>query len=108
MKILTQRIIASAVLAASLAAAPIAEARHGRNTAFVAGALTGAILSNAARADDRHYRRSHRHHRRHYRGGYRAAKRRCAARYRSYDWDSDTYVDYDGRVRTCRYVRPYL
>ena len=36
---------------------------------------------------------------------YIAAKRRCANRYRSYDWDSDTYTTYGGRKKVCRYVR---
>jgi hypothetical protein len=99
----TRRILAAALVTSSLVAAPIAEARHGRNTAFVAGLLSGAVLSHAAHS-------SHREPAYHggYRGGYRSAKRRCAARYRSYDWDSDTIVTHSGRVRTCKYVRPYL
>ncbi len=106
MTMTTKQLFASAVLAVSLVAAPMAQAAHGRNTAFVAGALTGAILTNAAQSEPRH----HHHYRDHdnYGGGYRAAKRRCAARYNSYDWESDTIVTHDGRVRTCRYVRPYL
>jgi hypothetical protein len=101
----TRRILAAALVTSSLVAAPIAEARHGRNTAFVAGLLSGAVLSHA---HSNHRAPVHHHHHESYRGGYRSAKRRCAARYRSYDWDSDTIVTHSGRVRTCKYVRPYL
>lgn len=38
---------------------------------------------------------------------FRAAMRRCALRYRSFDWETGTYVTYDGRVRLCPYLRPY-
>ena len=40
--------------------------------------------------------------------GYMAAKRRCASKYRSFDWESDTYIAKGGRVKTCKFVKRYL
>lgn len=37
-------------------------------------------------------------------GGMTDAVARCAARYRSFDPTTGTYVSYDGAVRTCRYL----
>jgi hypothetical protein len=69
----------------------------------VGGALIGAIIANQAYSAPRYreevvyrevpvYRDAGRND---------AAKRRCAAKYRSYDWRSETYVTYGGEVRSC-------
>ena len=65
----------------------------GRGIAIGIGALIlGTIIANeAARA--------------HNRGGYNAVRRRCARDFRSYDWETDTIVGYDGAVRICPYLR---
>ncbi|MEO1205494.1 MAG: BA14K family protein [Pseudomonadota bacterium] len=39
---------------------------------------------------------------------FRAAMRRCDRTYRSFDWETGTYVDYNGRVRVCPFVRQYF
>lgn len=39
---------------------------------------------------------------------FRAAMRRCDRRYRSFDWETGTYVNGQGRVRLCPYLRPYI
>lgn len=39
---------------------------------------------------------------------FQAAMRRCARDYRSFDWETGTYVTYDGDVRLCPYLRPYI
>lgn len=68
----------------------------------VGGAILGAVIANQAQSRPREeviYREVPVY--RDDRGDYRDAKRRCAARYRSYDWRSETYVGYDGRVRSC-------
>lgn len=54
----------------------------------VGGAIIGAIIANQASSASRS-------------SSHEAAKRRCAEKYRSYDWRSETYVTYDGRVRSC-------
>lgn len=58
-----------------------------------------------------YYRSSYysRPYRTYYRGGSyyapRWAKRKCARRFKSFDWYSGTYVTYSGRVRLCPYLR---
>jgi hypothetical protein len=71
---------------------------HGRRNHWVAPALVG-VLVGAAIASQSTGRRHH--------SGYQAAKRRCDRNYRSYDWDSDTFVTYSGKVKLCPYVRAY-
>ena len=110
----TLRIITAAAMAASLAIAPAANAaphgHHGHHSghrgghrhnagALIAGLIGGAILANTTNSSrgDSGYSG----------GGYKAAKRRCASTYDSYDWDSDTIIS-RGKVRTCKFVRPYL
>lgn len=66
----------------------------------VAGVILGAIIANETSKPRRHYRNYDRR-------DYRAAKRRCDDKYRSYDWDSDTFVTYGGKVKLCPYVKPY-
>ncbi|MBU2583677.1 MAG: BA14K family protein [Alphaproteobacteria bacterium] len=39
---------------------------------------------------------------------FQAAMRRCARDYRSFDWETGTYITYSGDVRLCPYLRPYL
>ncbi|KUO53908.1 MAG: hypothetical protein APF80_17110 [Alphaproteobacteria bacterium BRH_c36] len=39
---------------------------------------------------------------------FQAAMRRCARDYRSFDWETGTYVTYGGDIRLCPYLRPYL
>jgi len=39
---------------------------------------------------------------------FQSAMRRCARDYRSFDWDTGTYVSYGGQVRLCPYLRPYI
>lgn len=69
----------------------------------VGGALLGAIIANQAYSAPRYREEVIYREVPVYRDGGSgdAAKRRCAAKYRSYDWRSETYVGYDGRVRTC-------
>ena len=38
---------------------------------------------------------------------YRAAKKRCARKYRSYNWRTDKFTTYSGKKKLCPYVRPY-
>lgn len=76
----------------------------------VGGAILGAIIANQAQSRPAYreeviYREAPVYREvpvyRDDRGDYRDAKRRCASRYRSYDWRSETYVGYDGVVRSC-------
>lgn len=67
----------------------------------IGGAVLGAIIANQASSrpvyrEEVIYREVPV-----YRDGGDAAKRRCAAKYKSYDWRSETYVTYDGRVKSC-------
>ena len=54
-------------------------------------AILAIIAAEAARSD-----------------GYDRAMRRCARDYRSFDWETGTYVTYGGRVRLCPYLGPYV
>lgn len=102
-------ILGVAVVATSVSIAP-AEAGHrwhnGHSAAaagiggFVAGAIVGSALTQPRRvAPAPVYVQP--------RGGVTPAgvsvahAQRCAARFRSYDWNSNTYVTYSGRVRYC-------
>jgi len=64
----------------------------GRGVAIGVGAAIagGILLSEAARAESRRSRR--------------AAWERCAARFRSFDWETGTYVNAAGERRTCPYL----
>ena len=42
------------------------------------------------------------------RGDYENAMRRCARDYRSFEWETGTYITYGGRVRLCPYLAPYI
>jgi len=42
------------------------------------------------------------------RGNYENAMRRCARDYRSFEWETGTYITYGGRVRLCPYLVPYV
>ena len=55
------------------------------------------MISQAVRADGYGYRR--------YRQAGYSASQRCAGTYRSFDWDSGTYIGYDGERHTCPYLR---
>ena len=72
---------------------------RGRNIGLgIAAAIVGGvIISQAARADGYGYRRTR------YAG--RSAAQQCADTYRSYDWDSGTYMGYDGERHVCPYLR---
>jgi hypothetical protein len=70
--------------------------RHNWVAPLVAGALIGAIIANSNSQPQFSGK-----------GAYRSAKRRCARDYRSYDWDSDTFVTYSGVVKLCPHVREY-
>lgn len=61
---------------------------RGRDVGIGIGAVIvgGIIASQAARAD-------------------RQAMLQCDARFRSFDWDTGTYVTYGGDVRVCPYLR---
>ncbi|MEO5342740.1 MAG: BA14K family protein [Gammaproteobacteria bacterium SHHR-1] len=78
--------------------APRRSSHRGRNIVvpLVAGALIGAIIANHNSQPSYSGK-----------GGYKSAKRRCDRDYRSYDWESDTFVTYGGVVKLCPYVRPY-
>lgn len=78
-------------------------AAQGRHTAFIAGALVGGIAAHAY-TKNRYNRGSSRGYRR---GSYRNAQDRCARRYRSYSYRTDTYVTYSGYEKLCPYVRPW-
>lgn len=85
---------------------------------FLAGAAVGAVaagigaaIANRRRRERVIYVEPRRVYRAAPRRVYRAAPRRviygnraaaCAAKYRSYDPASDTYVSYSGQVRRCR------
>lgn len=78
--------------------------------AFVAGSILGAIVGHGSHHHYAHHH-DHGHHHGHHghdHSGYHAAQHRCANRYRSYSYHTDTYVTYGGDVRTCRYVRPWI
>lgn len=88
----------------------------GRTGRYIALGVGAAILGSALTAH--HYNRGYysrggyyysRPYRTYYRGGSyyapRWAKRKCARRFRSFDWYSGTYVTYGGRVRLCPYLR---
>lgn len=100
--------IALSLLVTGLVLSTQADARrhHGDWVApLVGGAIVGAVIANQAQSRPREeviYREVPVYREERYdRYDYRDAKRRCAARYRSYDWRSETYVGYDGRVRSC-------
>jgi len=42
------------------------------------------------------------------RGDYDNAMRRCARDYRSFEWETGTYITYGGQVRLCPYLNPYI
>lgn len=102
------------ILVLGIALSTQAQARHhgGGNWVgpAVGGAILGAIIANQAQSrpvyrEEVIYREAPVYREvpvyRDDRGSYRDAKRRCASRYRSYDWRSETYVGYDGAVRSC-------
>ena len=75
---------------------------------FAKGAIVGGVVSGII-VNERNKSR-YRREPRYYRGGgggYQGAKRRCANRYRSYSWRTDTFVTYGGVEKLCPYVRPY-
>jgi len=81
-------------------------AAQGRHTAFIAGAITGAVVGSAvtrSRARRGYYAPAPRYRR----GSYSAAQNRCARRYRSYNYRTDTFVTYSGYKKLCPYVRPW-
>ena len=105
------------VLAAAAFTAGTTNADAGRKGRFLTGLAVGAlatglIASERARRRDRViYVQPRRVYRAAPRRVYRAAPRpayygnraaACAAKYRSYDAASDTYVSYSGQVRRCR------
>jgi|GEM_PF-6715495 len=91
----------------------------GRTGRYIALGVGAAILGSALTANHynnrRYYNRSYprrtyyRSGSRYYTGGSyyapRWAKRKCARRFKSFDWYSGTYVTYGGRVRLCPYLR---
>lgn len=81
---------------------PIQLAAQGRRRNFILGAIIGGVVAHQLTKN------SHAAPRRSYSGdGYQAAKNRCARKYRSYNWRSDTFVTYSGVRKLCPYVRPY-
>ncbi|MBU0500366.1 MAG: BA14K family protein [Gammaproteobacteria bacterium] len=90
-------------------------ARRGRNAALIGGLVAGALITGAVMSNERRERRNeprerpnYYYDRRGYRGdGYHNAKRRCADRYNSYSWKTDTFITYGGYEKLCPYVRPY-
>lgn len=71
--------------------------RRGVGLGIAAAIIGGVVISQAVRADGYGYRR-------HRQAGY-SASQRCADTYRSFDWDSGTYMGYDGERHTCPYLR---
>ena len=65
---------------------------RGRNIGIGIGAaiVGGVIVSQALRAERRNY------------GG--GARQHCADTYRSFDWESGTYMGYDGHRHVCPYL----
>jgi hypothetical protein len=96
---------AFALVAATLAvtAAP-QKAEAGNGGAVVAGAViglaAGLIAGHAYAGPHYAYRPGRVYYRYGYRG-YESRKHWCASRFRSYDWESGTYVDRYGRIRYC-------
>lgn len=87
---------------------PIQLAAKGRHKAFIAGALVGGLVGHAVtknRAQRGYYRDAP--PRRRSAGSYQAAQDRCARRYRSYSYRTDTFVTYSGYEKLCPYVRPW-
>lgn len=90
----------------------------GRTGRYIALGVGAAILGSALTANhynNRRYRSGYRsgyrysyprrtYYRSHYYNAPRWAKRKCARRYKSFDWHSGTYVTYGGRVRVCPYL----
>jgi hypothetical protein len=72
---------------------------RGRNVGLgIAAAIVGGVvLSQAARSNGYYDRR--------YRTSGSSAAQRCADTYRSFDWDSGTYMGYDGERHVCPYLR---
>ena len=82
-------------------------AAKGRRTAFIAGALVGAAVAHGvtkSRARRGYYNNTPR---RRATGSYQAAQDRCARKYRSYSYRTDTFVTYSGYEKLCPYVRPW-
>ncbi len=78
--------------------------RRGRDIgAGVAIGLGAAILGSIMSQQ-----RAQGHGRAAYEAELEAAARRCAQRFRSFDWESGTYVTYGGEVRLCPYLEPYV
>ncbi|MBI1383946.1 MAG: hypothetical protein GC150_03425 [Rhizobiales bacterium] len=102
----------AAIPAATESEPLIRVARRGRNfrrgLAIGVGALVlGTIIANeAARSrahayDDYDYRPRPRHRGRDY---YLYQKERCAAEFRSFDWETETYITYSGYEKRCPYL----
>ena len=70
--------------------------RRGRNVGLgiAAAIIGGVVIANATRSNG-YYERRHR--------GSGAAQR-CADTYRSFDWQSGTYLGYDGDRHVCPYL----
>lgn len=98
---ITAGLLAAAIAATALGGA-VQESRAGGLSpaeaaaiAGVGGLIVGGLIVGSA----------HRHHGHHHVGGgygWNAHVARCAARYRSYDPYSDTYLGYDGYRHYCR------
>ena len=88
----------------------------GKTGKYIALGVGAAILGSALTSH--HYHRGYGYNRGYYYGrpyrrtyyrgrGYYAprwANRKCARRYKSFDWYSGTYVTYSGRIRLCPYL----
>lgn len=73
--------------------------RYGRNIGLgiAAGIIGGVVISQAGRANGYSERR--------YRASGSSAAQHCADTYRSFDWNSGTYMGYDGERHVCPYLR---
>jgi hypothetical protein len=75
----------------------------GRNVGLgiAAAIIGGVVISQAARANNY----SGGYYERRYRASGSSAAQHCADTYRSFDWDSGTYMGYDGERHVCPYLR---
>lgn len=71
--------------------------RHGGRGAAIGLGIAGAIIGSAIIANEGYRYRTRRY-------SNVSARQQCADTYRSFDWDSGTYMGYDGHRHVCPYL----